>query len=168
MTLVRRNTAPALYALLTVAALVAPASAQDAPAVDDAESRVTRDGRRTTIEHELPATTRELRMALPPSKRCSADISLSYIQKDTLASVEGSLGNAVCAASSGDYTLAISIRDENGETQTLEFTEVWQRTDDQPVVLEGEYPIGANVDLMRVRTRRASCTCAEAPAAPAE
>jgi hypothetical protein len=158
---------PALLSLCTLAGLGSPLFAQDAPAASDDQTRVTVDGRRTTIEHQLPPQTFDLRMELPPTKRCSAAIVLSYNQKDTLASVEGTLENTVCAASSGEYTLAISVRDANGETQRLEFTEAWQRSDAKTLVLEADYPIGTNVDLLRVRTRRVSCTCAETPVAPA-
>lgn len=63
--------------------------------------------------------------------------------------------------------MIVSFRDANGEIQTREFAETWQRSDDAALVLETDYPIGENVDLSRVRTRRNTCTCVEAVEAPA-
>jgi hypothetical protein len=117
-----------------------------------------------TLESKAPLT---VTLGLPATLKCNAEIALTYAQKNTDANVEGELNNADCAASSGEYTLAVSIRDANGATQTLEFNETWQRSDNQNLVFEKDFPIGENVDLLRVRTRRLSCTCAEAPEAPA-
>ncbi len=75
--------------------------------------------------------------------------------------MDGTIDNAVCAASGGSYDLAVSIRDANGETQTLEFTEAWHRSDDKTVEFTSDYEIGENVDLLRVRSRRIRCECAE-------
>jgi hypothetical protein len=47
--------------------------------------------------------------------------------------------------------------------QLLEFFESWQRQDDQPVKFSATYPIGENVDLLRVRPTQSRCTCADAP-----
>lgn len=141
--------------LLAMAALSAPAAgAQD------------EQDRTITVQTEIPIV---VKMELPPSKKCGAEITLSYFQRGEVASVDGELNNSVCAASSGEYTLAISISDTNQQLRTLEFNEAWQRSDAQPVSFEKEYPIGADVDLVRVRARRITCTCAEAPlATPAE
>ena len=93
--------------------------------------------------------------------QCAATIELAYTQRDTSVSVEGTLENKDCAASSGGYTLAVSIRNENQELTTVEFPEEWQRQDDQPVKLAGTYPIGENVDVVRVRPVHVRCTCAD-------
>lgn len=94
---------------------------------------------------------------------CAAIMELEYIQKNTLASIRVTINNEECAASSGDYKLAVKIRDANGELKTLEFPESWRRQDDQPVEFKGEYPIGENVDLVNVRTKQMHCTCTDAP-----
>lgn len=104
-------------------------------------------------------------LELPPLQvvQCAATIEVAYTQRDTSVGVEGTLENSVCAASSGDYKLVVSVRNEHRELQTLEFFESWQRQDDQPVKFSGAYPIGENVELVRVRPVQLRCTCAEAP-----
>jgi len=118
----------------------------------DSQEVVVRVEKEMTISIELPP---------PKLEQCAATIELSYTQRDTMVSVEGTLENKVCAASSGDYTLAVSIRNENQEVTTVEFPQAWQRQDDQPVKFAGTYPIGENVDLVRVRPVRVRCTCAD-------
>lgn len=110
------------------------------------------------IEKEMPVT-----LDLPPMKlvQCTPAIELAYTQRDTAVSVEGTLENKDCGASRGDYTLAISIRNEKHELTTVEFLESWERQDDQPVRFTGTYPIGANVDLVRVRPVHLRCACAD-------
>ena len=108
----------------------------------------------------------EVSLDLPPLKsvECAVTIDVAYTQRDTTVGVEGTIFNNVCAASSGDYKLAVSVRNESRELQTLEFLESWQRQDDQPVKFAGTYPIGENVELLRVRPVQLRCTCASAPA----
>ncbi|HEX7236076.1 MAG TPA: hypothetical protein VF405_03870 [Gammaproteobacteria bacterium] len=112
------------------------------------------------IEKELTVP-----LDLPPLKlaQCTPSVEIAYTQRDTVVSVEGTLQNKDCAASSGDYTIAISIRNEKNELTTVEFPEPWQRHDDQPVRFTGTYPIGENVDVVRVRPVHLRCTCADAP-----
>lgn len=102
-----------------------------------------------------------LKLATPETLACEAEINLEYFQRDTVASVEARIENSTCAASAGQYDIEVRIRDDNGETSLLEFSESWQRDDDLPVVSMKDYPIGENVDLVRLRTRGLSCTCAE-------
>jgi hypothetical protein len=52
------------------------------------------------------------------------------------------------------------VRDESGEVKSLEFNETWQRSDAKSVVLEADYPIGENVELVNARVRGLTCTCA--------
>jgi len=118
----------------------------------------SQDSTRVVVEKEL---TFELQPP-PQAASCQATIAFQYDQRDTIASVTGTIENGDCAASSGDYTILVSIRDEKGESKTLEFNESWQRDDDQPVQLKSEYRIGENVDLVRVRSRQSRCTCADA------
>jgi hypothetical protein len=112
------------------------------------------------IEKEIAVS-----IELPPAKleQCAPTIELAYTQRDTVVSVEGALENKDCAASGGDYTLAVTIRNESNELTTVEFPERWQRQDDQPVKFTGTYPIGGNVDVVRVRPVRVRCMCADPP-----
>ena len=100
---------------------------------------------------------------LPPVKlvQCAPTIELAYSQRDTMVSVEGTVENKDCGPSSGDYNLVVSIRNENHELTTVEFLESWRRQDDQPVRFAGTYPIGENVDVVRVRPFQLRCTCAD-------
>lgn len=104
---------------------------------------------------------------LPPEKlvQCAATVELEYTQRDTLVRIEGILSQRECAASSGDYTLVVRVRDENDATRTFEFPGSWQRSDDQPIAFSADHEIGANVDLLGVRIRQTRCTCAGEPAA---
>lgn len=124
---------------------------------------------RETCEPQTTAVTLEKELTfsieLPPLPivQCAAAIEIKYSQRDTVVRVEGTLDHDDCAASSGEYAITIRVRDENREVKTLEFTEAWQRTDDQPVHLRADYPIGANVDLVAVRAQQSRCTCADDP-----
>ena len=95
--------------------------------------------------------------------RCTAIMELEYSQRNTTARVSGTIQNEDCTASDGEYKLTFKIRDANGELKTLEFLESWQRQDDQPVELKGDYPIGENVDLVNVRAKMTRCTCPDTP-----
>jgi len=127
----------------------------------------SREGETVVFEHELTVTTR-LEGVTVQTKRCQAEVELSYVQKNTLASVEGIINNNTCAASSGTLVLSVRTASESGELTTQEFGEPWSRDDDQSVSFSFEYPIGENSDLLRVRALRTGCTCAELPAEAAE
>ncbi len=99
--------------------------------------------------------------------QCSATIEIRYSQRNTLANVEGTIAHADCAASTGEYKITATVRDEKLDVKALEFVEAWQRNDDRPVTLRADYPIGENVDLLRVRARETRCTCVDTLAAPA-
>lgn len=105
-----------------------------------------------------------LRLELPAieTAQCEAALSIEYLQIGAIAKVDGVIENKDCAASGGEYRIEARVRDENGETQTLEFSESWQREDDQPVNFSAEYPIGENVELLRMRSSGLRCECAEA------
>ena len=90
---------------------------------------------------------------------CEAKLALEYLQKGDLAEVEIEIDNTECAASYGDFTVHVRYRHESGEMHTAEFPETWSRDDGQPVRLSRLYPIGDDVDLVRVRSRGLSCTC---------
>jgi hypothetical protein len=155
-----------LAALVALVALAAPAAAQDEPQATAPSTRITVEkdhgrGKATRIVAARELST-EIEVAAPPRTACQATITVSYDQLDTIASVEGAIDNAVCAASHGDYVVAVTIRDASGELKTLEFKEAWKRDDASPVHFKREYTIGENVDLVRIRPRSGRCTCEEA------
>jgi len=90
---------------------------------------------------------------------CSARVEIEYTQKNTLAWAGGTIDTGDCAAAFGEYTISVRYRDADGEVKTLEAEETWRRDDDQPVHFAGEYAIGENVDLIRVRARNIRCEC---------
>ena len=61
----------------------------------------------------------------------------------------------------GDYEIEVRVRDANGDQQVLVFSESWQRDDDQPVAISADYPIGEDVELIRLRSRGLRCACLE-------
>jgi hypothetical protein len=135
---------PARLALGALVALVSGAAAQ--------ESATSRTEQEIRFSIEVPAL---------PNAQCEATTSTSYDQRNTVARVESTIAVEGCAAAGGNFTVAVRVRDDNGTQQTLEFEETWQRTDDQDVRLAADYPIGENVELLSVRVRGMSCTCAE-------
>ena len=56
----------------------------------------------------------------------------------------------------------------NGEIKPLEFNETWQRDDAQDVTFNRDYPIGETTELVSVRVRSLSCSCAETAAVAAD
>jgi hypothetical protein len=99
------------------------------------------------------------------TQTCSSAVNIISEQRNTLARVTGTVESSSCpAASHGEYTFVIAIRDENDQRSTLEFTETWQRNDDAPISFMKEYPIGENVDLTRVSLRGLRCSCDDLPA----
>jgi hypothetical protein len=126
---------------------------------------------RANCELAEPATTRteqEIRITIEPkplsNAQCEAVTSTSYHQRNTVARIEGAIQVKACAAASGKYTVAVRVRNDAGEVETLEFPETWERSDARDVALQEDYPIGENMELMSIRVRGLSCTCADAPA----
>lgn len=104
-----------------------------------------------------------LDLEAPPTRRCQARVSIEYLQKNTDAAVNSTLENPDCEASSGSYTIAVRYKDESGEQHEAEFVENWERTDGKPIVAVQRYFVGENIDIIRVRTKRLQCLCAEVP-----
>jgi len=100
------------------------------------------------------------------SAQCAATATTEYRQLNTIARVNSALSISECAAASGAFTVAVRVRDESGADKVLEFSEAWQRSDDQDVKFTADYPIGENMELMSTRIRGLTCTCAD-PANPA-
>ena len=150
-----------LAALLISSAVCAGAFGQP-PKPNEPESKprvsVEKSGDQTRIVVEQDIAVR-IDVAAKPSKTCAATMSLEYEQRNTVARASGTIENPQCAASHGEYTLVVTVRDANGELKTLEFKERWRRVDAKDVELMRDYGIGDNVDLVRVRARGLSCTC---------
>jgi hypothetical protein len=167
--------AAAALAALALAAPVTPAAAQDDPRLREGKFVVgCADGTTGTRiacdpkeQSESVRVEKEITIPVKITPRetvaCQATMSLEYHQRDTAARVEALIQNAACSASSGEYTIAVTTRDEQGETRVLDFQEFWHRSDDQHVQAIADYPIGENVDLVSVRARRLSCTCDDVP-----
>lgn len=95
------------------------------------------------------------------SEMCNATAELDYFQRGTEAQVDTSINTEDCGAANGKYVVKLTIRADNNESQVLNFEESWERTDGAPVESVRRYPIGDDVDLLRARIRKLSCTCAE-------
>lgn len=99
----------------------------------------------------------------PPERKhyCKATTAIEYYQSDDVADVNVEIKNDDCVTSSGSYTMKVRYRTEGSEVVNLEFDETWQREDDQNILISRQYPIGKNVDLVRVRAGKMRCVCAE-------
>jgi hypothetical protein len=167
MTLVTKD----LFLLLPASLFAHVATAQDAldpqkPQTCQSLSSASRtrasqcgDGE-TAVESEQKEITLTLELPAIVTAQCKAALSIEYLQLGAIAKVDGVIENKDCAASGGEYTIEARVRDGSGETQKLDFSESWQRTDDQPVNFSAEYPIGDNVELLRIRTSGLRCECA--------
>jgi hypothetical protein len=118
----------------------------------DTEAAAESVQKEITLTFELPVLE---------TAQCEAALSIEYLQLGATAEVTGVIENEDCGASGGEYTIQARLRDENGETKTLDFSETWQRQDAAPVRFTTEYPIGDNVELVRMRSRGLSCECAD-------
>lgn len=118
------------------------------------------------VETTTLRTEMEIKLALEipaiPSAQCAATTTIEYQQVNTAAHLEGRLEILDCAAASGDYRVAVRVKEENGEDKVLEFPEKWQRSDDKDVPFMADYPIG-DTELVSVRLRGLTCTCSEPP-----
>jgi hypothetical protein len=160
------------YFALLLAGIATHAAAQNStPASQQStacEARTSRAARpceptTTTIAVEKETTfTLELRDEKP--LQCAATVQIVYTQRNTLASVEGTIDHEECGASDGEHRLTVNVRDEGGEVQSLAFVHAWRRDDDQPVTFEAEYAIPEKVDLLSVRARQIRCSCADVAA----
>src|SRR5262245_38122434 len=128
--------------LLALVALAASAADEpkDTPQPGGRVS-VEKDGSKTRVAVEKDVSVK-LELKSKPTAACAATVDYEYQQRDAIAHVAGSIENATCAASRGEYVLAVTVRDANGEVTTLEFPQEWARTDDQSVKLTHDLPIG--------------------------
>jgi hypothetical protein len=115
----------------------------------------------TTVGMEDKHATVSIEIPVPPMRECSATTATEYLQLNTIARVNSTLKITDCTAASGAFTIALRTRDESGEDKPLEFEATWQGGDDQDVTFTADYPIGEDVELLSVRVRSLSCTCAD-------
>ena len=112
--------------------------------------------------------TIELRLE-SKSRQCQALASLEYFQRGAEAEVETRIHTDDCGAASGGYVVNITVRgDDDKEPRILRFEESWERSDDGPVETLRRYPIGDDVDLLRLKSRKLSCECADTTEPSAE
>jgi hypothetical protein len=98
----------------------------------------------------------------PSGPQCEATTLTEYQQRNNVARVTGTVSLAACpAGTTGTFTLVARVRDESGESRTIDFPESWQRDDTEDHTFNTDYPIGDNDELMSVRVRNLKCTCAE-------
>jgi hypothetical protein len=116
----------------------------------------------TTVRFEQ---TLELLIDLPAivSAQCAATTTTEYQQRNTSARVDGAIAISDCTAAAGAYEVAVRVKGDGGQDQVLEFNETWQRSDDRDVSFSADYPIGEDVELVSVRLRNLTCTCADPP-----
>ena len=117
------------------------------------------------VEQELKLSIELLGI---PSLQCAATTTTEYQQRNTSARVDGAIAISDCTAASGAYKVLVRVKGANGESEVLEFDETWQRSDDRDVTFSADYPIGDNVELVSVRLRNLTCTCADPPPGPAQ
>jgi hypothetical protein len=93
---------------------------------------------------------------------CEASTLTEYEQRNNVLRVSGTVSISSCpAGTTGSFTLVARVRDDAGETRSLEFRETWDRADTQDHVFSSDYPIGDNVVLAGVSVRGLTCTCAD-------
>ena len=115
-----------------------------------------------TVSHEQPLKLSFKLNEPPPTAHCSAAVTTEYQQRNSVARIESTLDITDCTLASGAFTVAISVKDESGAESPLEFSETWQRSDERDVHFAADYRIGENVELLDVRLRAFTCTCADA------
>jgi hypothetical protein len=119
---------------------------------------------------EIEQLQQQMKMAKllrpPPLVQCGASTTTEFRQLDTIARVNGTLEIRDCAAASGTLTVAVLVKDDSGVQKPFEFTETWQRDDEQDVSFSADYTIGEKVELVDVHLSGLTCTCAEPFAQP--
>lgn len=111
---------------------------------------------RTELEFKLPTV-------IPAMSRAQCEVigETAYQQRNAIARVNSKLEITDCKNASGEFTISLRVRDESGESKTLEFTETWERSDGEDPTFTSDYPLGDNVVLLRARMHNLSCTCAD-------
>ena len=126
-----------------------------------AATSASADRERETNNTATISKTFEMRLEAD-SGLCQAVASMDYFQRGAEAQVETRIHTDECGPASGSYVVRITVRgDDDEEPRVLRFDETWERSDDAPVQSVRRYPIGDDVDLLRVKTRKLSCSCTE-------
>ena len=121
-------------------------------AADDDEQQINNEAE---IRHKIELAPPEADNA------CKAVLELEYYQKGHEVRVNSELTNPDCSASSGTYSIEVRLRDDDGNTSSKSFDEVWARNDAEPIILSRDYLVGDNVDVLRVRPRKLRCECTD-------
>ena len=108
------------------------------------------------LESEFTSTIELPDIVITP---CQATISLAYYQKNTLAHVEIDIKYEACPVAKGNFEIGASVRNDNGESTSHNFSESWLQEGNFETSFIREYPIGSNVALSNVRSRRLQCEC---------
>ena len=117
----------------------------------------------TTTVHFEQALKLSIDVPAILTAQCAATTTTEYQQRNTSARVAGAIAISDCTAAEGAYKVAVHVKGESGQDQVLEFSETWQRSDDRDVSFSADYPIGEKVELVSVRLRNLTCTCADPP-----
>jgi hypothetical protein len=139
----------------------AQAQAQNRPSSEPNSAHIKNRDKVTPqfiVEHEIPIKTE-----IPAIQfaSCQAFLSLESHQRDTLARVVTTIEQESCPTSTGEYVLLVSIKDENGDSHNLSFSEKWDQKDNAPIEISRDYPIGENVTLKRIIAQRVRCECTD-------
>jgi hypothetical protein len=127
----------------------------------EAEKRYNR-ARGVVEPSDLELRVAGLTAGRPGEPQCEASTLTEYQQRNNVARVTGTVSVAACpAGTTGTFTLVARLRDDSGESKTVEFLETWQRDDTGDHTFNTDYPIGEDVELISVRVRNLKCTCAE-------
>ena len=151
-----RKIAPSIAAVLIL--IIGMLSSADAQVEQNQTQGV--EGEREGAQAKIIPISIKVEIA---SETCDSDIDITYEQRNTIARVEGSIASSACPASKGEYTLVVGFTGEDDEYKTLDFVEIWQRSDDLAISFVHDYEIGENVDLTRIRMRNFRCSCTELP-----
>ena len=141
----------------TIAAAALLLAGQSVAQVPMSEGHQRRFEGREAVEKKYQITFETTRH----KQYCKARVWTEYLQNNTVVSVNGGIINEDCGPSSGEFTISVRFKDGSGEVRNVEFVEQWQRDDDREALFQGEYFMGEDVDLIRVRARKVSCVCAE-------
>ncbi|HET8698564.1 MAG TPA: hypothetical protein VFO94_13810 [Gammaproteobacteria bacterium] len=176
----------ALIALLA-AAVLGPSAFAQVPGFPAKQGRIDKDvpacaggpgGSRARSNCEPGSTpksartTQEFKLSIEPRAQtstpaCEVTVVTNYVQRNTSARVNGSIGVKQCPmGSTGTYTVVLRTKDAHGEAKSMELVEAWQSGDSGDVQFTADYPLGRDVELLNVRVRNLRCTCIDsAPAA---
>ncbi len=94
---------------------------------------------------------------------CVLSASVEYTQRGPEADVSMTIAVQSCTVATGSHVIEATIHADGADgPEKLAFPETWSRDRDGPLVIERRYPIGDDVDLLRIRIRKLKCTCGEA------